>query len=75
MLLHSSSEIMVSGLFSCYRYHTYRWLSRPLWRLGMASSATLQRLEKCAQMADDLIAKLNPTLLLLLGGYPDHCGD
>ena len=41
----------------------------------MASNAALQRLEQRAQMADDLIAKLNPTLLLLLGGYPDHCGD
>ena len=41
----------------------------------MASNAALQRLKQCARMADDLIAKLNPTLLLLLGGYPDLCGD
>ena len=41
----------------------------------MASNAALQRLEQRAQMAEELIAKLNPTLLLLSGGYPDPCGD
>ncbi|XP_072022501.1 aminoacyl tRNA synthase complex-interacting multifunctional protein 1-like [Amphiura filiformis] len=36
-----------------------RWVCRPLlWRVSMASSAVVQRLEQRAQMADELIVKL-----------------